>query len=292
MNYDVNLELYRVFYIVAKNESISKASTELLISQPAISKSIKKLEDYMNCTLFIRNKKGVLLTYEGRILYNYIEQAMELIYCGENKVKEIVNLEYGYLSIGASKTIVQNFLMPYLKYFNETYPNIKIDIHTDRNDVLITKARNGIIDFIILNMPYECPNDFNVTKLRELHDCFIACNKFKNLLNRKIEFDELDKYPVILPAKGGSTRMAFDDFCFLNNFNFSKKIELTSTSLVISFAMSGMGIGYATREFLSDDNGLFLLDTTFELPVRSLALLSLKDKKFNNISEMFIRKIL
>lgn len=66
---NINLELYKVFYYVAKNESVSRAANELSISQPAISKSIKTLEDQINTNLFIRKRDGVELTEAGETIY-------------------------------------------------------------------------------------------------------------------------------------------------------------------------------------------------------------------------------
>ena len=74
-----NLSLYRIFYTVAKTGNISKASKELFISQPAISKSISKLEASMNVTLFYRTSRGVVLTEEGRILYKAASRAFDTL---------------------------------------------------------------------------------------------------------------------------------------------------------------------------------------------------------------------
>ena len=125
---NINLELYKVFYYVAKNESISRAANELLISQPAISKSIKNLEEQINTNLFIRKRDGVLLTEAGEIIYKKIKDAMDLIYSAENDLEVLTNMESGIINIGASKTILHEFLMPYIKEFHIKYPKINIII--------------------------------------------------------------------------------------------------------------------------------------------------------------------
>ena len=68
---DQNLSQYRIFYAVAKAGNISRAAKELYISQPAISKSISKLEDSLNTVLFTRNSRGVQLTDEGQVLFEH-----------------------------------------------------------------------------------------------------------------------------------------------------------------------------------------------------------------------------
>ena len=114
---NIDFELYRVFYTVANNGNITKASEELNITQPAISKSIKKLEDQLGGQLFVRTKRGVVLTQEGKEFYKYIKNAMEYIANGESKFTELINLESGCIRIGISTTLTKEFLLPYLKNF-------------------------------------------------------------------------------------------------------------------------------------------------------------------------------
>ena len=191
---NINLDLYKVFYCVAKNESITRASNELSISQPAISKSIKTLEEQINTPLFIRKRDGVELTEAGETIFNKIKEAMELIDSAEQDIKSLTNLEKGSINIGASKTIIHEFLMPYIKQFHKDYPNISIRIFTDKTSELIKKTKMGLVDVIFTNMPYNFPNDFESLKLMELHDCLVANDNFKHLKDKVINKKELDLY--------------------------------------------------------------------------------------------------
>ena len=165
---NIDFELYRIFYTVANNGNITKAAEELMISQPAISKSIKNLEEQLGGQLFVRTKRGVFLTEEGREFYNYIKQAMEYIHRAENKFTDLMNLEEGNIRIGISTTLVKEFLLPYLEEFHSTYPNITIEIITDLASVLIPKLRNGLIDIIILNLNGK--NSFRIM-MRDARNC-------------------------------------------------------------------------------------------------------------------------
>ena len=129
---NINLELYKVFYYVAKNESITRAANELAISQPAISKSIKTLENQINTSLFVRKRDGVTLTEAGETIYNKIKEAIDLIDSAENDLKVLTNMESGTINIGASKTIIHEYLMPYIKSFHKKYAKITIRIFTDK----------------------------------------------------------------------------------------------------------------------------------------------------------------
>ena len=288
---NVNYELYKTFYSVAKNKNITKAAHELMISQPAVSKSIKTLEDQVGCTLFIRNKYGVSLTEEGETFYKNIKPAIEMIEHAEETLQETLNLDYGTLSIGVSNTLTRKYLLPYIKKFHEQYPRIKIKISTSPTFELITQARNGLIDFIILNLPYQLPSDFKETKLKEVNDCFIASKDWKELKGKTIPLKEMNNYPLILIAKGSNTRIFLDDFCEKNNIMLSPEMELASHSLVTAFTKIGLGIGYATKEFLKKDlkeQTLFEIKTTPTIPPRQIGATYLKQKQLNKASLTFL----
>ena len=210
---NINFEYYKVFYYVAKNKSITKTANDLMISQPAISKTIKILVEQIGCSLYTRNKSGVFLTEEGKVLFNEIKNAIEIIDNAEHKINEMSNLECGILNIGISNTLTKQFLMPYIKEFNSRYPKVKLKIHTEPTYELIKKARNGLVDFIILNLPYNIPEDFEKENLKVIHDCFVASNSFNELKNKTISLNDLNNYPLILLAKGSNGRYFLDDIC-------------------------------------------------------------------------------
>jgi DNA-binding transcriptional LysR family regulator len=250
---NIDFELYRIFYVVANHLNITAASEELNISQPAVSKSIKNLEEQLGGQLFVRTKRGVVLTEEGKEFYNYIKQAIEYINNAENKFTDLINLESGCIKIGISTTLTKEFLLPYLEIFHSKYPKIDIQIMTNFTPNLITKLKNGLIDLVILNLNdknYE--NDIDIIKCKEIHDCFIVGNKYKELVNKELSIKDLNKYPLILQAKGANTREFLDDFSRENSVTLKPNIELTSYTLVVEFTKIGFGIGYATKEYIKD----------------------------------------
>lgn len=290
---NINLELYKVFYYVAKNESITRAANELSISQPAISKSIKTLEDQTNTQLFIRKRDGVSLTETGEIIYKKIKEAMELIDSAENDLKSLTNLEYGTINIGASKTIIHEFLMPYIKSFHKEYPNINIRIFTDKTSDLIKKAKMGLIDIIFTNMPFNLPNEFESINVMNLHDCFVANNNFDYLKNKIIDKDLFQKLPLLVLTKGATNRIRLDDYCAINNMTIKPEMEFGSNTLIKEFTMAGFGIGMLTEEHVKEEinNGdLFKLKINFRLKDKYLGLIYSKDN-LNLVSKEFIKYI-
>ena len=251
---NIDFELYRIFYVVANHCNITKASEELSISQPAISKSIKNLEEQLGGQLFVRTKRGVVLTEEGKEFYNYIKQAIEYINNAENKFTDLINLETGCIKIGISTTLTKEFLLPYLKEFHSLYPKIDIQIITNLTSDLMPKLRNGLIDIVILNLnDKNYGNDIDIIKCRKINDCFVVNNKYKDLTLKEVSLKDLNNYPLILQAKGSNTREFLDNIARENGVVLKPNIELASYSLVVEFSKIGLGIGYATKEYIKEE---------------------------------------
>ena len=289
---NIDFELYRIFYIVANNKNITKASEELNISQPAISKSIKNLEEQLGGQLFVRTKRGVILTDEGKEFYNYIKQAIEYINNAENKFTDLINLESGCIKIGISTTLTKEFLLPYLEKFHSLYPKIEIQIMTNLTSDLIPKLRNGLIDIVILNLNGKnYGNDIDIIKCRKINDCFVVNNKYNELIDKEIPIKDLNNYPLILQAKGSNTREFLDNYAKNYNVVLKPNIELASYTLVVEFSKIGLGIGYATKEYIKNElesQELFELNIKEKIPSRYVGIALAK----NNIPSFSTKKLI
>ena len=273
---NIDFELYRIFYVVANHCNITKASEELSISQPAISKSIKNLEEQLGGQLFVRTKRGVFLTEEGKEFYNYIKQAIEYINNAENKFTDLINLETGCIKIGISTTLTKEFLLPYLEEFHSLYPKIDIQIITNLTSDLMPKLRNGLIDIVILNLnDKNYGNDTQIIKCRKINDCFVVNNKYKELIDKEVSLKDLNNYPLILQAKGSNTREFLDNIARENGVVLKPNIELASYSLVVEFSKIGLGIGYAIKEYIKQEiknKELFELKVKEKIPSRYIGI--------------------
>lgn len=273
---NIDFELYRVFYVVANNGNITKASEELNISQPAISKSIKNLEEQLGGQLFVRTKRGVILTEEGKEFYEYIKQAIEYINNAENKFTDLINLESGCIKIGISTTLTKEFLLPYLEGFHTLYPKIDIQIVTNLTSELIPKLRNGLIDLVVLNLnDKNYGSDIETIKCKKISDCFVVNSKYKDLVGRELSLKDLNNYPLILQVKGSNTRVFLDDVTREYGVMLKPNIELASYTLVVEFAKIGLGIGYATKEYIKDsikNKELYELNIKEKIPSRYIGI--------------------
>ena len=243
---NIDLELYRIFYIVAKHKHMTRASEELHISQPAISQSIKKLEEQLDGTLFIRSNKGMELTNEGKMFYDYVKGALELINNAENEFTSFKDLSKGEVKIGASTTLTKIILMDALKKFHKDYPNIEINITNDLTSNLLIDLNKGKLDFVIFNEGDIKETNIKVNQIAELKQGFLYNPDFFNDNIKKV--DELNNYPLIMQKKESNSRKFIDEQMLKQNILLKPKTEVVSQDLVIEFTEAGFGIGFGIIE--------------------------------------------
>ena len=172
-----NLSLYKVFYTVANTGNISKAASELFISQPAISKSIRKLEQSLDVTLFSRNSRGVQLTEEGEVLYGYVQSAFYSLQMGESQLKKINDLGIGHLHIGVSTTLCKYMLLPYLKDFIAAHPHIRITIECQSTNHTLQLLKENKIDLGLIGRP-ERLHHIHFDSLGGIEDIFVSTSSY------------------------------------------------------------------------------------------------------------------
>ncbi|MCM1052546.1 MAG: LysR family transcriptional regulator [Ruminococcus sp.] len=293
MNIDLNL--YYTFYIVAKYQNITKAAEELYISQPAVTQSIKTLESNIGATLFIRTKKGVTLTEEAKVLYTYIEEGITYIKNGENKFKDLMFLQDGTLKIGASTTVTEHILLPYLKEYTTTYPNINISITNHLTEDLIKLLRNGTVDLLILNLPTTNHPDLKIIPFKEVHDIIAVGPKYKSLIKKDHNIQDLLTKDFIFQKLPSNTRKFLNEYLSANNINITPKYDVVSFSLVKNLTKIGLGLGYLTKEFIKTEiknNELFPLKVKPEIPSREIGIVTLKKSIPSFATRSFIDLIL
>lgn len=282
---NISLDLYKNFLAVAKNKSMTKAANELLISQPAISKSIKTLEDQMGVVLFNRSNKGLELTNEGKMLYDRISIAMNLISNAQTELSFYKALEEGEIRIGISSVLSKCILTETLKHFTTKYPNIKISITNGVVDDLIEKLNLGKLDFVIYN---DKGIKYN-TKVETLKDFSYVFFYNKNLYEvGKIEtFEDFNKYNLILQQKGSNTRDILD----IKTCNsLIPKIEVMSQDLIYHLVNEGIGMGFGFEE-LVDLNPNFKKIYLPMLEEVSINLATNKGSKLSFAAETFIKEL-
>ena len=251
---DQNLSQYRIFYAVAKAGNISRAAKELYISQPAISKSISKLEDSLNTVLFTRNSRGVQLTDEGQVLFEHTRDAFEELANGEQELKRIREFNMGHIRIGVSNTLCRFIMVKYLKGFIEQYPHIKITIESQPTTQTLSMLEQQRID-IGLVVEQKSAKSMNFIPVMDIEDIFVATPSYlENLrLREGADTDVFQSGNLMLLDKNNITRHYIDDYMAVNEIVANNLLEVTTMDLLIEFARIGLGIGCVIKEFVKED---------------------------------------
>ena len=251
-----NLSSYRIFYTVANTGNISKAAKELYISQPAISKSIQKLEESVGCKLFSRSSRGVVLTDEGKLLYEHVSEAFETLTMGEEKLKRSIELGVGHLKIGVSSTLCKYLLLPYLKEFIRQNPHISISISCQSTNDTLKLLEDNKIDIGLIGKPENLKN-IHFDFLEEIEDIFVAAKDYlRNLKARGIQKDHiLQSSTLMLLDKNNMTRQYIDDYLQENQIIIKDSIDISDMDLLIDFARIGVGVACVIKNFVREDLG-------------------------------------
>ena len=274
----VKLELYRVFKEVAETGNISLAAKNLYISQSAVSQSVKQLETALQARLFARSPRGVSLTWEGQMLYQYVRSALGLLATGEDKLSQAQQLLLGTLTIGASDTVTSFFLTPFLETFHRQHPGIRLKIVSGRSAKVLSMLKSGAVDIAFASSPSE--SSLATWSCFATHAIFVAGSGYGCDFDHVYTRQEIADFPLILLERKASSRVFLEQYFLQSGITLTPEIELSSRSLLVSLAKIGLGVAGVTLEFVQDallSGDIRLLKTDFTIPSRSVDMCTLQD---------------
>lgn len=285
---DINYELYKVFYYVAKSLSFSDAADALFISQSAVSQSIKTLEKRLNQSLFLRSTKKVALTKEGELLLKHVEPAINLISRGENQL--CLDPKKGVqLRIGASDTICRYFLVPYLNKFHKKYPGIHIKVTNGTSLQCAKLLERNEVDLIVANSPNSALNNLmQIIPVKEFRDIFIANPEAFPLTDHPVTLQELQQYPILMLEKRSMTSIFLHNLFLENSLDLVPAIELSSNDLLIDLARIGLGVAFIPDFCMNDSSNLSVINVTEDIPSRMLVAAYNTDIPLSDAAKFFI----
>lgn len=282
------LDNYRIFHEVAINLSFSKASEKLYISQSAVSQSIKQLENDLDTRLFKRYAKGVILTKEGELLFDYIQNALSSIDVAEKKLYDMKNLEEGTLVIGAGDTISSSYLLPYLEKFHTLFPNIRLQVYNRTSLEMLELVKSGRVDVAFINLPIK-DRDLEIHSCFDIHDIFVCS------ANRKIKasysYQEIAQMPLILLEKNSNSRYYVDQQFKKHHITLQPQIEIGAHELLLQFAKIDLGVSCVIKEFSQaylDNQELIQLPLETPLPKRSIGYALNRSIPISNAAQSFL----
>lgn len=249
---DIDFNLYKTFFAIAKTGSISKAAETLYVSQPAVSRNLKLLEENLNCKLFNRTTKGVELTADAVKLLHYVETAYNTMITGYRMLNDSTDLLTGDIRIGFPTHIGTFLMSKFIKKFNELYPGIKFHIVNKSTTEMVNMLEKRMLDIIVDNYPISSVReDVEIFELMEVENCLVGDYKYKNIANgEKLKVNDLHKYPLLLPTAGLSTRKDLEKTL---NCELDPMFEVPTTEVMLDLVKKGLGIGYFAKLSVKDE---------------------------------------
>lgn len=277
---NISFEYYKTFCVVAESKSITEAAEKLMISQPAITKTIKILESEIGSSLFNRSHSGSRLTNEGERLYAYVKPLMLQLDETKNVMDEIISDGKMNIRIGTSITVLRMFLIEYIKEYTKEHPNVHVYVEDNTNNNLITKIKEGAIDIAIIISSYNYVNKYsNITryKIEDLTYGLFCSDDYMDKLDKTISVHDIKDKNFIINVNTTEINKFYQNHK-LNNF-----LSVVSNSFIIDFVKAGVGIGMVIREFGRNIDGIHEIKVKEELPKSELVALT-NNNKYHSIA--------
>lgn len=289
-DYEIDITLYKLFYLISQTGSFSKTAELLGVTQPNISYNIKKLEDELGVRLFERGNT-IVLTPEGQELLPYVVEAMNSLKRGESKVNDMMNLRKGQISIGVPSHIGVFFLTDIIKKFTDLYPNIKMKVVSKPTKELFRLLNQNELDIVIDSSPLDDnTNNFIISKISKEKSAFACSIENKDLLDRNVELSELSKYNLIVPSRNSGSTKELIEIYKKHNKSFEPSFEISTSDMIAEMVSRNIGIGFLFEKTIYMNSHIRKINMNINLPIFDIYMIY-KDYLLSSTTIAFIEFI-
>lgn len=271
----VSYDSYRIFYTVAKNGGFTRAAAELNNSQPNVTRVVGNLERTLGCTLFVRSKRGAVLTPEGEKLYAHVAAAVRHIQSGEAELAAAKSLEDGIVSIAVSETALHGSLLPVLKRLREKHPKLRLRVANCSSAQGIEALNGKTADFALITTPFDLPDNMEAVTLQKFHEIAVAGEAFRELAEKTVTFADLARFPLVCLGEKTATYRFYADLFLKHGVPFSVAVEAATSDQILPLVESNLGIGFVAQAFLKNAGNVVPLKV--DIPEREIRLVKRKD---------------
>lgn len=291
---NINYDYYRIFYYVAKLGNFTQAANALTNSQPNITRTIKNLENALDCTLFIRSNRGVRLTPEGEKLFAYIQAAVKQIQAGEEALALDKSLQSGTVTIAASEVALRCFLLPVLQAYRERYPKIRLRVSNHTTPQAIDTLKNGLADLALTTAPVGTEPTLHMENVKEICEIAVCGTAFSECAQHTVTLEELTKYPIISLGAQTETYALYAHWFMQNGLSFAPDIEAATADQILPLVKSNLGVGFVPQEFLAETgmHDVLPIHLHVPVPVRNICFLKRTDRPLSIAAKELERMIL
>ena len=285
---NINYDYYRIFYYVAKYKNLTLAAEILHSNQPNLSRTIKLLEQELECQLLLRSNRGISLTPEGEKLYSHVKIAIEQLQSAEEELKMVTGLHQGTITVGASETALRLALLPVLSKFKKTHSNIRIRIRNHLTTQAIESVKNGSVDFSVIASSVDISKPLEARALMHFQDILIGGSEFFELSKKPISLSELKNHPIICLGEHTTTYHFYENFYRSHKLILRPELEAATTDQILPMVKCNLGLGFIPEIFAKnalDTGEICQIHLKETLPHREIYLVENKERPLTVAAE-------
>ena len=285
----------KVFYTVAKRLSFTKAATELFITQPAISKHIKELEEHYKIKLFDRNGSKILLTTAGQVLLEHTKSIFEYYRKIDYDMSALINERIGLLRVGASTTISHYLIPPLLAFFHQKLKEVKVSLLNGNTEQIESALIKQDIEIGIVEGQSKNKSIKYTEFLKD--ELVLVCNSSHALT--KLDFvthEDLKRMNFVIREQGSGTLEVIEHALKPFGIKFSNlniEMQLGSTESIKSYLLNSNCVAFLSIHAIEKElknKELTILDVQNLSIERYFYIISLQGKQ-DALSNLFIKNI-
>jgi DNA-binding transcriptional LysR family regulator len=252
----MDLSLIRYFNAVARHGSFSAAAKALRVTQPGLTKAVRRLEASLDCTLFQRLPRGVALTQQGEALLRHASLLEVQIEDARKDVRALSGGAFGELRIGAGPSWLSRALPRIVARLSEEYPRLSFHVMGGYNSVLVEALRNGSLDLVVSALPDQCPPELQAIPLTTDIIAPVARRNHPLLGKRRPQPSNTLAYPWVLPGRDVLLRSRLEALFHVAGLEPPPaRIEADSVSFIAAILRDSDMLSFATSQVLRSEMG-------------------------------------
>ena len=248
----MNLNQLKIFYLAAKNGSLSLAARELFITQPAVTKGIQRLQEFYDMKFIDHVGKKLILTDAGEVLYGIAEQIFELESQAEESIRDFQQRKRGHIRILSSESFGDYYLPRMIIPFSKTYPLVHITMNILPTEQVVNHTASLNYDLGFISYPVDHPK---LIVKEVLKDQLVIVTPSGHPLTRKryLKTGDLAGQLLIMHEKGSAPRTAIENYIRKNNLAVKIPLELSSNRAIKRAVEDGIGIALVSRKVAHEE---------------------------------------
>jgi DNA-binding transcriptional LysR family regulator len=248
----MNLNQLKIFYMAAKNGSLSAAAEALFITQPAVTKGIQRLQEFYDIKFVDHIGKKLVLTDAGEVLFGIAEQIFDLESQAEESIRDFQQRKKGYVRILSSESFGEYYLPQIIIPFCKAYPLVQISMNILPTDLVVEKTATLNNDIGFISYPVE-NKKLRVKEI--LQDQLVIIAPVDHTITKKsqIKAADLNGQSIIMHEKDSAPRRAIEDYIHKENISVRIPLEMSSNRAIKRAVAEGIGIALISRKVANEE---------------------------------------